>query len=272
LPHQLIKLCRLVQGFLLHIFWAEKYGVPSSEIRREEAGIRHVERMLATGFTVDSTALSVPRPPQKRLIGNCRNFSILLCSLLRAQGIPARVRCGFATYFIPGHYEDHWVCEYWLAAEERWVLVDAQLDHLQSQALEISFDPLDVPRDKFLVAGQAWQLCRNKEADPETFGIFDMKGLWFVRGNLIRDIAALNKMPLLPWDGWGLIDRLDDDLSEADLNLLDHIAGATAEEIDYPRIRKMYLEDDRLQVPPVISSYTKQGVIQVEVAAETPIA
>jgi hypothetical protein len=271
LPRELTNLCQMVQGFLLHVFWAEKYGVASADIRREEAGIRHVERMLARGLAIDSTPLAAPRPPEKRLIGNCRNFSLLLCSQLRHQGVPARVRCGFAKYFLAGHHEDHWVCEYWLEAESRWVLVDAQLDPLQCQALKISFDPLDVPRDQFLVAGRAWQLCRHKEADPETFGIFDMHGLWFVRGNLIRDIAALNKMPLLPWDRWGLIDRRDEDLAEEDLSLLDNIAGASAAEIDYQRVRKVYSANDRLRVPQVINSYTEKGMIQVEVATETPI-
>ena len=268
LPHGLGDLCQVVQGFLLHVFWAEKYGLEAADIRREEAGIRRVERMLAIGLDLDPRPFTSRRLPSQRLIGNCRNFSILLCALLRHQGVPARVRCGFAKYFITGHHEDHWVCEFWQAAEKRWVLVDAQLDSLQCQALQITFDPLDVPRDQFLVAGRAWQLCRNHEADPETFGIFDMHGQWFVRGNLVRDIAALNKIPLLPWDGWGLIDRPEEDLSTSDLDLLDYLANASAGEIDYQAVRRHYSSDDRLRVPQVINSYSENGVIQVDLAAE----
>jgi hypothetical protein len=31
----------------------------------------------------------------------------MLTSILRYQGIPARTRCGFGKYFLPGHFEDH---------------------------------------------------------------------------------------------------------------------------------------------------------------------
>ncbi len=70
------------------------------------------------------------------------------------------------------------------------MLVDAQLDPLQSDVLAIDFDPLNVPRDRFLVAGKSWEMCRSGRADPELFGIFDMHGMWFIRGNLVRDTAA----------------------------------------------------------------------------------
>ena len=74
-------------------------------------------------------------------------------------------------------------------------MIDPQLDDFQCQELDVGFDPLDVPRDQFIVGGKVWFCCRNGEADPDNFGIFDMRGLWFVRGNLIRDIAALNELP-----------------------------------------------------------------------------
>jgi len=34
--------------------------------------------------------------------------------------------------------------------EERWVLVNAQFDGLMQEALNLDFDPLDVPRDRLL--------------------------------------------------------------------------------------------------------------------------
>lgn len=57
-------------------------------------------------------------------------------------------------------------------------------------------------------------------ADPNDFGIFDMRGLWFVWGNLVRDIAALNRMELLlPWDSWGLAEGQDQDPTSDDVQL-----------------------------------------------------
>ena len=92
------------------------------------------------------------------------------------QGVAARARCGFGAYFEKGKFIDHWVTEYWNESQQRWVLVDAQLDQRQRELFGIAFDPLDVPRDQFLVAGDAWQLCRGGKADPGAFGILDMHG------------------------------------------------------------------------------------------------
>ena len=137
--------------------------------------------------------------------------------MLRAQGVAARARCGFGAYFEKGKFVDHWVTEYWNEAQKRWVLVDAQLDARQRELFKVTFDPLDVPRDQFLVAGDAWRLCRAARPIPMQFGILDMHGLWFVAGNLIRDVAALNNHEMLPWDVWGAMARSD---AELDLRLL----------------------------------------------------
>jgi len=263
LPTDIAALVKTIQGLVVHVHWAERYGLKLSAQRRAEVQLRKTEPMLQRILELDARPLTELRPLEKRLAGNCRDFSTLLCSILRSQGVPARARCGFATYFWPEKYEDHWVCEYWRQEEGRWILVDAQIDALQQQVLGIDFDTLDVPRDKFVVAGKAWYMCRQGEADPGDFGIFDMRGLWFIRGNLVRDIAALNKMELLPWDSWGLADCRDEDLTPDDCQLLDKLAQATmADPTNDELIRKLY-EDDRIRVPAVIKSYTEAGPVEV---------
>jgi hypothetical protein len=250
LPRELEALCRLVQGLLLHVFWADRLGATLTDARRQEVGIRTVLAKLARIQALCDEPLEVARPLDARLVGNCRDFAVLLCALLRHQGVPARARCGFGAYFEPDRYEDHWVCEVWNAKEKRWALVDAQLDTFQQEALEFTFDPLDVPRDQFLVAGLAWQMCRAGQADPDRFGIFDCHGLWFVRGNVVRDFLAFNKVEILPWDGWGLISAKDEELSADDLALLDRIAALTlAGDEAWPEIRSLYRQDDRLRMP-----------------------
>jgi hypothetical protein len=239
---------------MLHIFWAERYGVQLSDARKEEVQLRHVARQLARLFELDTRQLTAPRPAARKLVGNCRDFSVLMATILRHQGVPARPRCGFGTYFLPNHYEDHWVCEYWNHAEDRWILVDAQLDALMLDALQPDFDPLDVPRDRFIVGGQAWQLCRNGEADPDTFGIFDMHGLWFVRGDLIRDYLAFNKREILPWDGgWGYLEQRDTEATAADAAypVMDRIAELTlAGDAAFDALRALYQQDAGFHVPP----------------------
>jgi len=265
LPTDLPTLCRVVQGLMVHVFWAERYGLQLPEARKGEVQLRWVTRQLARIMELDGRPLYEARPLDKRLVGNCRDFSVLLTTILRHQGVPARARCGFGRYFLPNHYEDHWVCEYWHAAQQRWILVDAQLDELQQQTLALTFDPLDVPRNEFIVGGHAWRLCRNGQANPDTFGIFNMKGLWFVRGNFVRDVAALNKVELLPWDGWGIIDKPDEALSAEDLAFLDQVAALTRGDVpDFAEVQRLYAQDHRLHVPPIINSYTQTGKQTVE--------
>jgi hypothetical protein len=267
LPSDLDALCRVVQGLLLHIFWAEAYGVQLSEERKSEVQLRSVARKLERILELDPRPLGEARPLEKRLVGNCRDFTVMLTAILRHQGTPARARCGFGRYFTPGRFEDHWVCEAWDAAQARWKLVDAQLDALQVEKLGIRFDPLDVPRDQFIVGGKAWGMCRAGEADPETFGIFDMHGLWFVRGDFVRDVAALNKVELLPWDAWGIIDARDEELTADDLAALDRLAELTAGDVpEFEQVQSLYEADPRLRVPTIIRSYTQAGAKTVDLA------
>ena len=253
LPRDVAALARVVQGLLLHEHWAPAYGVVLSDERRGESHIRPTKRMLARLLVHDGRPLSVGRPVESRLVGVCRHFTVLLVAMLRAQGVPARARCGFGTYFHRGHFEDHWVCEYWHAAKARWVLVDAQIDELQRARLTPDFDVLDVPRDRFVIAGDAWAQCRAGAADPSTFGIFAMRGLWFIAGNLMRDVAALNNMEMLPWDVWGAMIRPDEPLQPDQLALFDRLAAVTrAPDTSFAELRALYEGDERLRVPATI--------------------
>ncbi len=271
LPTDVSLLCRRVQGLLIHIFWAERYGEKLSVDRKADVDIRHVETILKKIQQIEDRPMTAIRSLDKRLVGNCRTFSVLLAAMLRSQDVPARARCGFGRYFLDDWHEDHWICEYWNHERGKWIMVDAQLDEFQCRALDVRFDPLDVPRDQFIVGGKAWLRCRNGEADPDNFGIFDMHGLWFIRGNLVRDIAALNKVELLPWDGWGLIDREDNDIMPEELALLDNVALLTLDEVDFFGIRQAYETNEDLAVPPVINSYTQSGPLRIDLLTEKVI-
>jgi hypothetical protein len=134
--------------------------------------------------------------------GTCRDYAIMLASMLRHQSIPARIRCGFATYFSPGPFEDHWLCECWSTADNRWVRADAQLDQLHREQLAIGFDAADLPPGAFLTAGQAWQWVRSDRADGAAFGQGNARGLWFLRVNVVRDLLALTNQYTSAWDSW----------------------------------------------------------------------
>jgi len=257
LPNDVAALVRIVQGLTLHEFVASSlYGVALSEHRKSESHIREVERMLDRVLSIDGRSLDVARPPERRLVGVCRHFVVLLLAMLRAKHIPARCRCGFGSYFNPGFFEDHVVCEYWNAAERRWVLVDPQFDEAWRSALKIEHDILDVPRDKFLIAGDAWLECRTGGgANPARFGIFkgDLRGLWFIAANLVHDVAALNKMEMLRWDFWGAMPRPHAALKKNELVFFDQLAALTRQsDASFEELRRLYERDDHVRVPPTV--------------------
>ena len=142
---------------------------------------------------------------KRRLAGRCHHFMVLLLSMMRAKNIPSRARCGFGAYFNRGTTKITGCSSTWNAHEQQWVLVDPQFDDVWRQRLQIQHNILDVPRDQFLVAADAWNLCVRDAADPARFGaVFaGLYGLWYVAGNVVRDVAALNKVESLPWDVWG---------------------------------------------------------------------
>lgn len=255
LPGDVASLVRVVQGLLLHLHWAQAYGVELSDERRGESHLRPTDRMLDRLLAHDDRPLSAARPLDTRLVGTCRDFTVLLVALLRAKGIPARARCGFGGYFHAVDLVDHWVCEHWNAAEARWVLVDAQIDDVQRAALKPDFDVLDVPRHRFVIAGDAWAQCRAGEADPSKFAMFDMRGLWFISGNVLRDFAALNNMEMLPWDDWGAMIGIgpDEPLRDDQLALFDRLAAITrSPDARFAELRQLYEGDERLRVPAVV--------------------
>jgi hypothetical protein len=242
LPRNVGDLVRVVQGLMIHVFWAKAYGVTLTDEQQQTLQVRDARAKLTRLVAADPRPLSVARPPEQRQVGNCRDFSTLLCAMLRHQGVPARARCGFGMYFMPNHGEDHWVVEYWKADENRWVMVDSQLDELQRDKLQTDFDTLDMPAGRFLPGGKAWQLCRAGQADPDSFGIFDMHGMGFIGGDMIRDLLALNKIELLPWDVWGLMAKREDEITADDMALLDRIAEVTLLDADPSRLVESYCE------------------------------
>jgi len=246
LPRDPGALAKTVQGLLIHQHIAPAYGVTLSRDQQAQPHVRAVEKILDDILTRDGRPLSAERATNERQVGVCRHFTLLHMAMLRTQGIPARARCGFGAYFEEGKYLDHWVTEYWDEATKSWVLFDAQIDDRQRELFKIGFDTADVPRDQFVVAGDAWSACRSGRADPNAFGILDMHGLWFIAGNLVRDVAALNNREMLPWDVWGAMRRQD---SELDVAFFDRLAIVSREPDAHHDELDALDRDERVSVP-----------------------
>ncbi|MGB9752762.1 MAG: hypothetical protein C0183_19100 [Roseiflexus castenholzii] len=251
-PETIADLCRVVQGVLMHIFWQGRDTRPLTEEHRQALYARSAAVKLAAILHLDDRPLTIARSPDRRLPATSRDYSLLLVALLRHQRVPARSRCGFVTYIAPQHYEDHWLVEYWDDAEGRWILVDPQMDADQRAALNVTFDPLDIPRTRFLSSGAAWQHCRSGTLDPSLFGHLEDRGMHAIRCTLIRDLAALNRVEMQPWDRWGLMLPPDEMLNDADMTLLDTVAHATVGAVATPSadaVEALYASDPRLRPP-----------------------
>ncbi len=262
LPDDLDSLCQAVRNVYTHYGVAREpdSGVPAAHIASVDA--RYVSAILACVQNLSATPLTESRPPEKRFIGCCRDASLLLCAMLRHKGTPARIRAGFAPYINigqPGFNVDHVVTEVWDAAAERWKLVDAEqsadLIHLNA----ITFDTHDIPRDRFLVGGSAWQMWRAQKVNSADFGVARddfFTGEWAIRNRMLHDLAMLNKDELLLWDTWGWLDK--DVIQDAqDYILLDQIAAlTTADLINLDAISSLYSSDPRLKAPSRVRSYS----------------
>lgn len=225
-------LARAVRSLMIHVHWRTRYGLAEDAKRNEtETNLRDMQAKLARlselQVSLERSREDVsPLPAELKLIGTCRDHCLFYAALLRWCGVPARIRCGYANYFLPNPWEDHWVVERWSDPENRWIVSDPQLDELMVDRLKIEFDPLDLPEGVFVSGGEAWLACRAG-ANPDGYGIFNWRGWDFVKGNLVRDVSALAGRELLAWDAWGLILKPKTDLTEAELAALDAAAGAT---------------------------------------------
>ena len=255
LPRGIADLAAVTHGLLIHEHIAGAYGVTLTPERRASVHVRPVAALLDRMMGEDSRPLTVARQPAGRLAGNCRHFTVLAAAILRAQGTPARARCGFGGYFGSGAFEDHWVCEYWDEAAPGWKLADFQIDEVQLELFDVDFDLTDVPREAFLVAGDAWRLCRAGHADPAKFGMSFMNeaGYWWIAANLVRDVAALNNMEMLPWDVWGAMPAPADTIDDEQYALFDRLAELTrVPDADFADLTAAYAGDTRLRVPATV--------------------
>ncbi len=242
-----VEICRPVAGLVIQPDDARALGMPADRFATNQ--IRPADELVRHLLALDPSPLTVPRDPELRIVGTCRHFAVLSCSLLRHRGVASRVRCGFATYFQPGQALDHWVTEYRDHDQARWVRIDTEvLD------LTLAPSPSDLRPGEFLTGGEAWAAFRRGEIDDSRFGVHGTQnwGAAEIRGNAVKDLAAMNKVEMLPWDEWGRMTEAYEGRTGPDYDeLLDALAAA-CEADDSSTLAALYRRDD-LRVPAVLA-------------------
>jgi len=182
LPDSLPELCRLIKSQTIHPMGelpSYRDQIPE-ERTNEYLKYPTVKSILEGLLSYDSSGLITNRKPADRLIIGCRHNSILLASILKYQGIPARVRCGHVTYLIPDFHASHTICEVWNENDKRWMLVDP------------STNMVDFSREKFDFSNDLWLKMQNKEIDPNQYGFPGRyTGLVSIVGKVCTDLASI---------------------------------------------------------------------------------
>ena len=219
--------------------------------------MRFAETMLLRLLETGQATLTRERPPEERIAGCCRDFATLFVTMARHKGFPARIRVGYATYFMPGWYMDHVIAEVWDVEAGRWFLLEPEVS--DAFAARAGFDPLNVPPDKFVTGPRAWMAARSGELDSERFLVVPdllepyTRGWFSLRHHVVQDLAALNKAEMLVWDQWGILDEGDPLGRAGTLDLLAKEisdSNCAADEIS------RWGRDEGLCVPRTVTSYS----------------
>jgi Transglutaminase-like superfamily len=243
-------------------------GVPAG--RMSEINTRYADAMLCLVLQRGDPVLDRGRPPSERVVGCCRDATVLFLALARAKGIPARARVGAAAYFEPGWLCEHEVAEVWDEAEGRWRLVDPQMDAAGAPEVNgVTVDWLDLAPDQFVTGPRAWQATRGGTCDPERHVVFPGLDVPGTRGwpeiahNVIHDLAALNKTEMLLWDGWGMLVTpgfmTPGPVPEPDAAVLDEVCAATADPAVPADAVAALAARDGLRVPQAVTRFDPNG-------------
>lgn len=183
--------------------------------------------MLAELYRRDNRGLVLDRAPENKLILTCRFTSILVASLLKIKGIPARVRSGFAPYFqvegLPeGKCDDHWINQYWSQPEKRWVTID--VDGSLEDYAKLNF--YDIPEGKFDFSANAWLKARRGKINPDHFhNAGGWSGLVAIAWEIFYDWHCLmnSEVPYYPHPEIAMLDNFKK-AGEKELKEIDDLA------------------------------------------------
>ncbi|GAA1582071.1 transglutaminase-like domain-containing protein [Actinoplanes couchii] len=247
LPEDPVAVCALAHRLVIQPTDAGQLDLPPG--RFSENQLRPAASLIRVLLTLDPAPLAAGRPAEQRVIGTCRHFAVLTCALLRHRGIAARARCGFATYFQPGFGLDHWVVEYRLPSTD-WVRADPE-----AMGLSVLANPEALVPGQFLTGGEAWAAFRAGRLDATRFGVHGTEnfGPAEIRGNAVRDLAALNRVETLPWDEWGRMDASYQGRTGADYDHLIDTVATTCAGGDPAALVALYKSED-LEVPPALTT------------------
>ncbi|GGQ56840.1 transglutaminase domain-containing protein [Couchioplanes azureus] len=268
LPADVPALGAAVRNLIVHYRGS---GIDFPPERLKEIDSRWADRMLAHDQRRFPGSLLTPhRAPEDRVVGCCRDFTLLTVAALRLHGVPARSRVGFADYLDAEFRFDHVVTEWWEGS--RWRAADTQLD----PAWGLRVDPLDVPLGAggLMPASRVWTAYRRGDLDPGRYGVHPdspIGGAWFIRNYVLHEAAHRYGDELLLWDLYGAMSQeLDGDLGLIDEVARLLVAADSGDDAADRELARWYAADPRLHPGTTVESFSPRGVVGRVALTRTP--
>ena len=238
LPDDPAVLGRLICGQVIHrvtlkegntnanetLLYGDMDRYPWYRMRCEDDVFLTAAAMTAELFRLDERGFRADRNVEHKLVVTCRYVSVLMSAILKAKGIPARCRAGFAPYFKEGVSMDHWINQYYSEKEKRWITFDAD-GFYEENGMPLS--QYDMPESSFDWVAEAYLSVRSGKTDGKQYVYADNLGTCSLPAlirYLIYDFHALMNQELtytfLPAYLEGRLDRL----TEVELQEFDRLA------------------------------------------------
>lgn len=154
----------------------------------EDDNLTTTSAILAELFRRDPKGITHDRKVEDKVVLTCRHITILMASILKTKGIPARVRSGFAGYWPWSKVSsDHWINQYWDKKENRWITID-----VDGNFHNVGFNMYGIPEGKFDYSADAWLNVRKGKINEDHFVNADgSKGLIVIAWELFYDFHCL---------------------------------------------------------------------------------
>ena len=235
LPESTEEVCNLIKKQLIHPFEARQMKdiLPEGCLMEDEV-LPVVSQMLEKLIERDSGGLTMDRKPENRLVVGCYHHSLLLVSILRSQGIPVRMRAGFARYFEEQANVrfGHVICEVWDTDKEQWIMVDPDRNFV------------NVSSNQFKSSSHAWINFRNSQLPDVDYTSSIGEGAQAFLYILLLDQAFVLSDERNYWHSPAFLFTDDfsvDNLTADQLQVIDQIAELMQKpEYHLDKLRKLY--------------------------------
>lgn len=226
-----------------------KKGYPWYRNRCDDDILLTAPAITSELFRQDKRGFTMGREPKDRVVITCRYVSVLLASILKAKGIPARVRSGYANYFLQKResvYYDHWVVQYYKEDENRWVNVDADAVY------RVDFNQWDFPHEEFAWIAEVWLAVRKGKLSADNYihgshynGIDDLAyALFFDFHSLMNDEISYLFKPTY----FDSVKEFEN-LTEEELEKLDNLATLMLDpDANFDELRYLFRNDKWLRI------------------------